>query len=312
MYRPIRSPGAFGTATDYSSCLRTGRQTVGSHLCYLPGVHPVVARLLAHRRAQAALVVISLYVLVALAGPLIVGDAGLRLDLEHDLAPPSLVGGLGRAENGVHVVTALVFGARTSLFVALTSTAISAVLGVVVGALSPLAGGRIDAVVMRVLDVLLAFPGILLAIYLAAVLPPSALTVVVALSITGWVGFARVMRTSVMSVMSREHVVAARALGASPGRVLVRHVLPLALTPIVVQASFGLSTAILAEASLSFLGLGVPPGTPSWGGLLDEGVASLFIAPHLALAPGLCIAAAVLAFNLLGDGLRDALDVTAR
>lgn len=262
--------------------------------------------------AAFAVVVIALYVAVALVGPLVVGDEGLALDLENDLAPPSRVGGLGRAENGIDVITALVFGARVSLLVSVSATIVSASIGVAVGSFAALAGGKIDAVVMRFLDVLLAFPGILLAIYLAAVLPPSSATVVLALTATGWVGFARVARASVMSVLAREHVVAARALGASRLRVLGRHVLPLAATPVVVQASFGLSTAILAEASLSFLGLGVPPGTPSWGGLLDEGVAFLFVAPHLAIAPGICIAGAVLAFNLLGDALRDALDVTSR
>jgi peptide/nickel transport system permease protein len=253
-----------------------------------------------------------MYALVALIGPLVVGDDGLALDLAHDLAPPSRDAWLGRAENGVDVVTSLVWGARASLFVCLGATLVSCVVGVIVGSLMAIAGGKIEALLLRCLDVLLAFPGILLAIYLAAVLPPSPLTVLVALSITGWVGFARVARTSVKAQLSRDHVVAARALGASPLRVLVKHVWPEAMTPVIVQASFGLSTAILAEASLSFLGLGVPPGTPSWGALLDEGVAYLFIAPHLAIAPGLCIAAVVLAFNVLGDALRDALDVRSR
>jgi peptide/nickel transport system permease protein len=148
-------------------------------------VHPVLARLLARRPARAALAVAVAYVGVALLGPVIVGDAGLALDLEHDLAPPSVAGRLGRAENGVDVLTALVFGARVSLFVSLTATAISATVGVLVGSFAALAGGKADAVVMRLLDVLLAFPGILLAIYLAAVLPPSPLTLVVALSATG-------------------------------------------------------------------------------------------------------------------------------
>lgn len=261
-------------------------------------------------KAKAALGLVCVYALVALFGPWIVGSGGLTLDLANELAPPGGAGGLlGRAENGVDVVTALIWGARASLFVCVGATLASALAGVAVGAVAALAGGKTDALILRVLDVLLAFPGILLAIYLAAVLPPSPLTVLLALSITGWVGFARVARTSMRAQLRREHVVAAHALGASPLRVLLRHVLPLALPPVIVQASFGLSTAILAEASLSFLGLGVPPGTPSWGSLLDEGVAYLFIAPHLAIAPGLCIALVVLSFNVLGDALSDALDV---
>jgi peptide/nickel transport system permease protein len=262
-------------------------------------------------RGQVALALLFTYVLAALFGPLVVGEDGLAIDLGKDLASPSVAGGLGRAENGVDVITALLFGARTSLSISLAATAISASLGVLVGTFAASAGGKVDALVMRCLDVPLAFPGILLAVYLAAVLPPSSLTVVVALSATGWVGFARVARASALVTLTREHVTAARALGAAPLRILLVHVLPLSLTPVVVQASFGLSTAILAEASLSFLGLGTPAGTPSWGGLLDEGVAFLFVAPHLAVAPGLCIAGAVLAFHLLGDALRDALDVTS-
>lgn len=263
-------------------------------------------------RARVAFGLVCMYALVALVGPFVVGDDGLALRLDKDLAPPARDAWLGRAENGVDVVTSLVWGARSSLFVCVGATLVSAVVGVVVGSFAAIVAGKIEAVLLRCLDVLLAFPGILLAIYLAAVLPPSPLTVLAALSITGWVGFARVARTSVKAQLSREHVVAARALGASPARVLIKHVWPEAMTPVIVQASFGLSTAILAEASLSFLGLGVPPGTPSWGALLDEGVAYLFIAPHLAIAPGLCIAAVVLAFNVLGDALRDALDVRSR
>ncbi len=262
-------------------------------------------------RTVLALACVAAAVLVAIFGPAIVGPAGLGLDLEHDLAPPSVVGRLGRADNGVDLLTVLVYGARTSLAVSVTATAVSLFIGVVVGGAAAVAGGRTEALIVRVLDVLLAFPGILLAVYLAAVLPPSPVTVVVALSATGWVGFARVARTSVQAVLAREHVTAARALGAGPSRVLVRHVLPLAVTPVLVQASFGLSTAVLAEASLSFLGLGAPPGTPSWGALLDQGVAYLAVAPHIAVAPGMCIAALVLSFNVLGDSLCDTLDVTS-
>jgi peptide/nickel transport system permease protein len=262
-------------------------------------------------KVKCALALVCTYVFGGLVGPHLVGSDGLALDLARDLAPPGPTSLLGRADNGVDVLTALVWGARASLFVCVGATVVSASVGVVVGSVAALAGGKIDALILRFLDVLLAFPGLLLAIYLAAVLPPSPLTVLVALSITGWVGFARVARTSVRVQLLREHVVAARALGARPLRVLTRHVLPAAMNPVIVQASFGLSTAILAEASLSFLGLGVAPGTPSWGSLLDEGVAYLFIAPHLAIAPGVCIALVVLAFNVLGDALRDALDVRA-
>ena len=249
-----------------------------------------------------------LFALVGVFGPWLIGDAGLHPDLDLDLAPPSVAGGLGRGDNGVDVITWLIYGARVSLIVAFTATLLSSTVGLVYGALAGFLGGKADALMMRLVDVLLAFPGILLAIYIAAVLPPSLFNVVLALSATGWVGYARLARAQVLEVRSRDFVLAARTLGASGPRVLFRHVVPNTLGPIVVQASFGLSTAILAEATLSFLGLGVPPGTPSWGALLDQGVAYLLVAPHLAIFPGACIALAVLGFNLLGDGLRDVLD----
>ena len=270
-----------------------------------------VRRFLESGTSVAGLAISLALVLVALFGPLLVGDAGLAPDLDLDLASPGRAGGLGRGENGISVLTWLVFGARVSLVVALSSTFLSATLGVVVGAAAGFLGGRVDALAMRVVDVLLAFPGILLAIYIAAVLPPSLFNVTLALCATGWVGYARLARAQVLEVRAREFVTAARALGASPARVLFVHVIPNILGPVVVQASFGLSTAILAEATLSFLGLGVPPGTPSWGALLDQGVGHLFVAPHLTIFPGVCIAVAVLGFNLLGDGLRDVLDTKA-
>ena len=251
-------------------------------------------------------------VVVGALGPLLTGDAGLAIDLARDLAPPGPGAPFGRAENGVDVATALVHGARVSLVVGVLATTLSTAFGVLYGALAGFVGGKVDALLMRVVDVLLAFPGVLLAIYVAAVLPPSLLAVVAALSATGWVGFARLARGLVLVETRRDHVLAARALGASPARVLALHVLPGIAGPVLVQASFGLSTAILAEASLSFLGLGVPPGTPSWGALLDEGVAYLLVAPHLAVFPGAAIALSVLGANLAGDGLRDLLDARTR
>ncbi|MCP4499110.1 MAG: ABC transporter permease [Deltaproteobacteria bacterium] len=255
------------------------------------------------------LFIVALLVVTAIFGPWWVGDAGLLpIDLELDLASPAKAGRLGRGENGVDVFTSLVHGARVSLLVSFGSVSISLSLGLFYGATAGFLGGRIDALAMRVVDVLLAFPGILLAIYVAAVLPPSLFNVVLALSATGWVGYARLTRAQVLEVKGREYITAAFALGASSPRILLNHILPNILGPILIQASFGLSTAVLAEASLSFLGIGVPPGTPSWGALLDEGVAHLFVAPHLVVFPGLCIAVCVLGFNFLGDGLRDLLD----
>jgi peptide/nickel transport system permease protein len=164
---------------------------------------------------------------------------------------------------------------------------------------------------MRIIDIILAFPGLLLALYLASVMPPSIFSLVFALSATGWVAYARLTRARVHEIKNREFVLAAIALGAREMRVIMRHVLPNVMGPIIVQASYGISVIILAEAGLTFLGLGLPIGTPSWGALLDQGVANLFTAPYLAILPGLAIAISVLGFNFLGDGLRDVLDPKA-
>jgi peptide/nickel transport system permease protein len=177
-----------------------------------------------------------------------------------------------------------------------------------VGAVAGYFGGKIDALIMRIVDIVLAFPGLLLALYLAAVMPPSFFSLVFALSATGWVSYARIIRARVYEVKTRDFITAARALGASHWRIISRHLLPNIMGPLIVQASFGLSAIILAEAGLTFLGLGLPLGTPSWGALLDQGVSHLFNAPYLAIFPGIAIALSVLAFNFVGDGLRDILD----
>jgi peptide/nickel transport system permease protein len=184
-----------------------------------------------------------------------------------------------------------------------------ALIGGAVGALAGWAGGRLDEVVMRAVDVLLAFPGLLLAIALTAVLGPSVRHVVLALCLIGWTGFARLARGEMQRLRARDFVVAARALGARDRRIVGRHLVPLLVAPLLVQATFAMAGAIVAEASLSFLGLGAQPPTPSWGTMLNDGRAFLLVAPHLTLFPGLAIMATVLALNFLGDALRDRLDV---
>jgi peptide/nickel transport system permease protein len=184
---------------------------------------------------------------------------------------------------------------------------ISLLVGVTVGSIAGYAGGAVDAVIMRVVDVLLAFPGILLAIAIAGILGPSLGNVIFALCILGWVGFARMTRGQILSMREREFVLAARAIGAGPFRIVTRHILPNVLAPVLVQATFGIAATILAESSLSFLGLG-PQNIPTWGGMLNSGVDYLLFAPHLSIFPGLCVMITVLAFNFFGDGLRDRLD----
>ena len=249
-------------------------------------------------------------VLLALLGPWIAPDPYV-LDLPQRLNGPSWPHPLGLDELGRDVLARLVVGARVSLLVGLAVVALSATIGVAVGAVAGYAGGWIDEVSGRLMDVLLAFPGILLAIALVAVLGPSLNHVVLALVVIGWVSYARLVRGQVLKLRELEYVQAARALGARPARVLVRHVVPATLPSVTVQATLGMAAAIISEASLSFLGLGVQPPTPSWGTMLDAGRSHLFDAPHLTIFPGIAIALLVLGFNFVGDALRDALDPRA-
>lgn len=245
---------------------------------------------------------------LAVFGPWLSPSDPRLISLADELLPPGPGRLLGTAENGIDVLSYVIHGARISMLVGLLATVLSGVLGTLLGAASGYVGGWVDEAVMRVVDVLLAFPGILLAIFITAVLGPSLWNVILALCATGWTGYARLSRAQVLGLRERDFVTAARALGASNTRIVLRHLLPNLMGPVVVQATFGVPGAILAEASLSFLGLGVPPGTPSWGALVDQGTQYLMIAPHVALVPGVAIAVAVLGFNLLGDGLRDRLD----
>ena len=261
------------------------------------------------RTLQLSLGLCLFLVLLGALAPWLAPYAPGRLDLSAELAPPSPRHLLGAGENGVDVLTHLLYGTRISLTVSLFTVLLSAGLGTVLGGVAGYFGGLFDGVLMRAVDVLLAFPGILLSIFITAVLGPSLLHVVLALSITSWTGYARLMRAQFLTLRQREFVLAARVLGASDGRILWRHLLPNATGPLAVQATAALPGVILAEASLSFLGLGVPPGTPSWGALVDQGMQYLLIAPHIAIFPGLALAVTVLAFNFLGDGLRDVLDV---
>jgi peptide/nickel transport system permease protein len=252
-------------------------------------------------------IVVAILALLAVLGA---GDAS-ETDLANRLAGPSGRHWLGQDGLGRDVLARVALGARVSFAVAATVVLLSLVVGVAVGSLAGFAGGWIDLVIARVIDVVLAFPGLLLAIALAAVRGPGIGNVVLALSALGWTGYARLTRGEVARLRHATFVEAAEALGASPFAVAVRHVLPRVAPALLVQATFGVSGAIVAEASLSFLGLGVPPPTPSWGAMLDEGRQFLLVAPHLVLVPGAALAATVLGLQLLGDGLRDRLDVRA-
>jgi peptide/nickel transport system permease protein len=224
------------------------------------------------------------------------------------LEGPSPAHWFGLDELGRDIVARVLAGARISLLVGLVVVGVSSTIGIALGSIAGYFGGRVDEGISRAIDILLAFPGLLLAIALVAVLGPSLTNVVLALSLIGWVGYARLVRGQVLRTRELEFVQAARALGATTARILVRHVIPSALPAVTVQATLGMGGAILAEAALSFLGLGVQPPTPSWGTMLSYGRAHLLDAPHLTIFPGLAIAMLVLGFNFLGDGLRDRLD----
>jgi peptide/nickel transport system permease protein len=249
--------------------------------------------------------VVGVALLLALLGPLVAPYDPSDQTLARRLEPPSRAHVLGLDELGRDVGARILHGARISLAVGVSVVAVSSSLGLLLGLLAGYLGGRVDLAISRVIDILMAFPGILLAIALVAVRGPSLGNVVLALSVVGWVGYARLVRGQVLRLRELEFVQAARALGAGVPRILVRHVLPATLPAVVVQATLGMAGAILSEASLSFLGLGVQPPTPSWGAMLDAGRAHLVDAPHLTLFPGASIALVVIGFNLLGDGLRD-------
>jgi peptide/nickel transport system permease protein len=231
--------------------------------------------------------------------------------LDEDLRPPSREYPCGQDKLGRDVLARLVHGTRISLGVGLSVVLISGTIGFLLGALAGTMGGRIDRAVMALVDVLLAFPGLLLAIALVAFLGPSLGNVVLSLSLLGWTGYARLVRGEILSLREREFVLAAHALGARPSRVASRHLAPGLFGVLSVQATFGVAGAIIAEGSLSFLGLGVPPPLPSWGSMLADARPYLLVAPHLTVFPALAVMVTVLAVNHLGDRLRDRLDTSA-
>ena len=251
--------------------------------------------------------VVGLAVLAAVIGPWLVPYDPSAQELALRLEGPSRLHWLGLDELGRDILARVMSGARISLFVGLVVVSVSASIGAVMGSLAGYYGGIVDEVISRVIDILLAFPGLLLAIALVAVLGPSLTNVVLALSLIGWVGYARVVRAQVLQAREFEYVAAARAIGAATPRILIRHLLPAALPALTVQATLGMGGAILSEAALSFLGLGVQPPTPSWGAMLNYGRVHVLDAPHLTVFPGLAIALVVLGMNLLGDSLRDRL-----
>lgn len=247
------------------------------------------------------------FMLIAISPLLVLAPE--QISLQHILHPPSQNYWLGHDDLGRLVADRLVAGAQTSLLVAFSVVSITLLVGTTVGLISAWYGGWVDQLLMRTTDIFLAFPGILLAIAMAGLLGPGISNVIIALSIVGWVGFARLARGQVLLLRERDHVIAANALGTSQGRVIWRHLLPLIVAPLIVEATFSVAGLIIAEAGLSFLGLGVQTPNASWGSMIRDGAQYLLIAPHLVIIPGIALFSIVIAINVLGDQLRDWFDI---
>jgi len=249
---------------------------------------------------------------VAILAPVLAPHHPTEQNLEMDLLASSKDYPLRTDKLGRDILSRILYGARISVLVGSSTVSVSLLIGLLVGSLSGYFGGWVDQLLMRLVDILLAFPGILLAIAFTAVLGPGLNHVILALCLIGWTGYARLVRGEVLAIREREYIHAAQALGGSPGRIVLLHMLPNILPPLLIQGTFGMAAAIIAEGSLSFLGLGVQPPTPSWGSMLNEGRQFLLVAPHLTTFPGLAIIITVLGLNLLGDGLRDWLEKKGR
>jgi ABC-type dipeptide/oligopeptide/nickel transport system permease subunit len=267
-------------------------------------------RLLSDNRARFGIAVVVIMTLAAIAAPLVARQDPLHIDLSHLLQHPSPAHWLGTDVQGRDIWSRLVYGSRVSLTVGIVSQGIALLLGVTLGLLAGYYGGWVEEVVMRLADVTLAFPTLLLLIAMVAAFQPSMGVVFVTIGVVGWAGIARLVRGQVLVVRQLEYIQAIRALGARDWRIMLQHVLPNVIAPVVIAATLGVAGAIMAEAALSFLGLGVPPPSPSWGSMIADGrdLDQLRRAPWTSVFPGLAIGMAVLGFNLLGDALRDALD----
>jgi ABC-type dipeptide/oligopeptide/nickel transport system permease subunit len=276
-------------------------------------------RFVRHRSAQVGMLILSFLILVAIFAPLLAPYDPIKPIRTAKRRSPPCIHLLGCAadkpqyffgidSNQRDLLSRIIFGSRLSLEIGVSTVSFAIIIGLSLGALSGFFGGWTDNIIMRFMDVLLAFPSLLLAIAIVAVLGPGLINALIAIAFVSIPVYARLMRASVLQVKDQDFVSASRALGSSPVGILASHVLPNALTPLIVQATLGIASAILDAAALSFLGLGAAPPTPEWGLMLGEERNSVFNAPHLVFIPGIAIMLTVLAFNLLGDGLRDALD----
>ena len=279
-----------------------------------PGQKPTLSSRMRHQPLAAiGIALLILFIILAVFAPLLTHSDPAAIDLTHRLVGPSATHWFGTDELGRDIYTRIVYGSRISLEVAVSVVALSLGTGLVLGGLAGFYGGAIDTILnVFLMNAFMALPGILLAIAFVAFLGPGLLNLVLALSIGGWVGYARLVRAQVLSVRELEFVEAARALGASDLRIFTRHILPNIVQPILVQAAIGMAGAVLAEATLSFLGLGIPAPAASWGSMLNDARSHLFDSPHLVVFPAIAVMLCVLSFNFIGDALRDYLDPKTR
>jgi peptide/nickel transport system permease protein len=262
--------------------------------------------------AMMGLLLIIVLILVALSAGFLRPEGYDKQALRDGLLPPGGAHILGTDELGRDLVTRIVYGARVSLQVGIIATVISAFLGIALGAIAGYAGGKVDYIIQAAVDISWAFPTVLMAIFMVAVLGPGLINVMIAVGLVYWGGYARVVRGQILTLREWDFVTAARAMGAPASRIIMRHMLPNVIAPVIVMSSLMMGDAILIEATLSFLGMGARPPVPSWGSILADGRAHLALAPWVMLFPGLAIMLTVLGFNLLGDGLRDATDPRLR
>ena len=258
--------------------------------------------------AMAGMITVAALCIVALAAPWLASFDPAQYDRGRILVGPSSENWLGTDAVGRDVYSRMVYGARVSLLVGFVSVGISVLIGILLGALAGYFGGYVDGVIMRFVDLMLCFPSMFLILAVIAFIGPSIWNVMIVIGLTGWMGVCRLVRAEFLTLRERDYVVAARALGAGPLRIIFRHLLPNALAPVLVAAVLGVAGAILTETALSYLGLGVQPPTPSWGNILADGRANMDIAWWLSVFPGLAILVTMLGYNLFGEGLRDALD----
>ena len=271
-------------------------------------VRYTLAKVIRNPLGMLGLIIVCLTIFVAIFANLISPYSPYQQNITQSLDPPSVHHWLGQDDLGRDILSRIIFGARVSLLVGFITVGVSAVLGSIIGAVAGYFGGWIDEVLMRITDILLAFPGILLAIAIMAILGPSLNNVIIALCIVGWKSYARLVRGEILKEKEKEYIQSARALGYSHFRIISFHLIPNTLNPVLVMATLGVASMIISEAGLSFLGLGTQPPTPSWGEMLAEGRQYLLQAYQLTTFPGLAIMILVLGFSFLGDALRDALD----